>query len=57
MRLFVGDDGTEDHHDVEVTDETGRALARKRPLEGAAGMELPPALPPTRPLRRAETLA
>ena len=38
MRLFVGDDWAEDHHDVELMDERGRALARKRLPEGAAGM-------------------
>jgi len=38
MRLFVGDDWAEDHHDVEVMDEAGRVLARKRLPEGAAGM-------------------
>jgi hypothetical protein len=38
MRLFVGDDWAEDHHDVEVMDEAGRVLARKRLPEGVAGM-------------------
>jgi hypothetical protein len=38
MRLFVGDDWAEDHHDVELMDETGRVLARKRLPEGVAGM-------------------
>jgi transposase len=38
MRLFVGDDWAEDHHDVEVMDEAGKTLARKRLPEGAAGM-------------------
>jgi len=28
--LFVGDDWAEDHHDVEVQDETGRRLAKAR---------------------------
>ncbi len=37
MRLFVGDDWAEDHHDIEVMDEAGRVLARRLP-EGAAGM-------------------
>ena len=36
--LFVGDDWSEDHHDVEVQDETGRVLRRARLSEGAAGM-------------------
>jgi transposase len=38
MRLFVGDDWAEDHHDVEVMDEAGRVLARRRLPEGAAGI-------------------
>ena len=38
MRLFVGDDWAEDHHDVEVMDATGRVLARRRLPEGVAGM-------------------
>jgi len=36
--LFVGDDWAEDHHDVEVQDETGRRLAKARVPEGVAGM-------------------
>ncbi|HYS33239.1 MAG TPA: IS110 family transposase [Streptosporangiaceae bacterium] len=38
MRLFVGDDWAEDHHDVELMDQAGRVLARRRLPEGAAGM-------------------
>ncbi len=38
MRLFVGDDWAEDHHDVEVVDEGGKVLARRRLPEGMAGM-------------------
>ena len=38
MRLFVGDDWAEDHHDVELMDARGRVLARKRLPEGVAGM-------------------
>ena len=38
MRLFVGDDWAEDHHDVELMDAWGRVLARRRLPEGAAGM-------------------
>ena len=38
MRLFVGDDWAQGHHDVEVMDEAGKVLARKRLPEGAAGM-------------------
>jgi hypothetical protein len=36
--LFVGDDWAEDHHDVEVCDETGRRLGKARLAEGMAGM-------------------
>jgi hypothetical protein len=36
--LFVGDDWAEDHHDVEVMDEAGRVLGRRRLPEGVAGM-------------------
>jgi transposase len=36
--LFVGDDWAEDHHDVEVVDEAGRLLARRRLPEGVAGV-------------------
>ena len=38
MRLFVGDDWAEDHHDVEVMDASGQVLARRRLPEGAAGV-------------------
>ncbi|MBL7523096.1 transposase, partial [Frankia sp. CNm7] len=36
--LFVGDDWAEDHHDVEVQDETGRRLAKARLPEGLTGI-------------------
>jgi hypothetical protein len=36
--LFVGDDWAEDHHDIEVQDETGRRLARARLPEGIGGL-------------------
>jgi transposase len=36
--LFVGDDWAEDHHDVEVQDETGRRLVKARLPEGVAGV-------------------
>jgi hypothetical protein len=36
--LFVGDDWAEDHHDVEVQDDAGRRLARRRLPEGLAGI-------------------
>jgi transposase len=38
MRLFVGDDWAEDHHDVQVLDAAGRRLARARLPEGVAGI-------------------
>ena len=38
MRLFVGDDWAQDHHDVEVMDEAGKVLARRRLPAGMAGM-------------------
>jgi transposase len=38
VRLFVGDDWAEDHHDVEVMDEAGKVLARRRLPEGVAGI-------------------
>ena len=36
--LFVGNDWAEDHHDVEVQDETGRRLGKARLPEGVAGI-------------------
>jgi transposase len=38
MRLFVGDDWAEDHHDVEVMNEAGKVPAKRRLPEGVAGM-------------------
>jgi transposase len=38
VRLFVGDDWAEDHHDVELMDAAGRVLGRKRLPEGVTGM-------------------
>jgi transposase len=38
MRLFVGDDWAEDHHDIEVMDEAGAVLARRRLPEGVSGI-------------------
>jgi hypothetical protein len=38
LRLLVGDDWAEDHHDVELMDAAGRVLARARLPEGVAGM-------------------
>jgi transposase len=36
--LFVGDDWSEQHHDVELQDESGRRLGRARLAEGVAGI-------------------
>jgi hypothetical protein len=36
--LLVGDDWAEDHHDVEIQDETGRRLAKARLPEGISGI-------------------
>lgn len=36
--LFVGDDWAEAHHDVELVDETGRVLAKRRLPEGITGL-------------------
>ena len=38
MRLCVGDDWSQDHHDIEVMDEAGQVLARRRLPEGVAGI-------------------
>ncbi len=38
MRLFVGDDWAEDHHDVEVISQAGKVLAKRRLPEGVAGI-------------------
>ena len=38
MRLFVGDDWAEDHHDIEVMTGAGKVLAKKRLPEGVAGI-------------------
>jgi len=38
VRLFVGDDWAEDHHDVEVMDEAGKVLAKRRLPEGVGGI-------------------
>ena len=38
MLVLVGDDWAEGHHDVELMDHSGRALARARLAEGPAGM-------------------
>jgi transposase len=38
VRLFVGDDWAEDHHDIEVMDQGGKVLAKRRLPEGVAGI-------------------
>jgi hypothetical protein len=38
VRVLVGDDWAEDHHDVELMDLAGRVLAKRRLPEGVAGM-------------------
>jgi hypothetical protein len=38
VRLFVGDDWAEGHHDVEVMDAAGKVLAKRRLPEGVAGI-------------------
>ena len=38
MRLCVGDDWAQDHHDIEVMDEAGTVLARRRLPEGVVGI-------------------
>jgi transposase len=38
LRLFVGDDWAEEHHDVELMDAAGRRLAKAWLPEGVAGM-------------------
>jgi transposase len=37
--VFVGNDWSEDHHDVEVQDEAGRVLAKARLPEGVSGID------------------
>jgi transposase len=36
--LFVGDDWAEDHHDIEIVDEAGKVLTRRRLPEGLEGV-------------------
>ena len=38
--LFIGDDWAEAHHDVEIQDEAGRRLVRRRLPEGMAGIAM-----------------
>ena len=37
-KIFVGHDWAEEHHDVELQDETGRVLDRAKLPEGVAGI-------------------
>lgn len=39
--LFVGDDWSEDRHDIEIVNEQGRRLARRRLPEGLDGVTRP----------------
>ncbi len=36
--IFVGDDWSEDHHDIEIQDESGARLAKRRLPEGVKGI-------------------
>ena len=36
--LFIGDDWAEAHHDIEIVDESGRVLVRRRLPEGVVGL-------------------
>ena len=51
--LFVGDDRAEDHHELEIVDDTGRVLARGRlpeDLDGVTRVQRPqPVCPPRSP--------
>jgi hypothetical protein len=38
VRLYVGDDWAEEHHDIEVMNASGKVLAKKRLPEGVAGI-------------------
>ena len=38
MLLLIGDNWAEDHHDIEIEDETGRRLAKARLPEGLEGI-------------------
>lgn len=42
--LFIGDDWAEDHHDVELVDDQGQGLVRRRLPEGIEGIAGPHAL-------------
>ena len=36
--IFLGDDWSSDHHDVELQDDQGRRLSKRRLDEGVAGL-------------------
>jgi hypothetical protein len=36
--LFIGDDWAEDHHDIELVDDEGQVLTRRRLSEGIEGI-------------------
>ena len=38
MTLYVGDDWSEDHHDIQLMNEAGEQLAARRLPEGVAGL-------------------
>ena len=38
MLLMIGDDWAEDHHDIEIEDDTGRRLSKARLPEGLDGI-------------------
>jgi hypothetical protein len=38
VRVSAGDDWAQDHHGVELIDQAGRVLAKRRLPEGVAGM-------------------
>lgn len=40
MRLYVGNDWSEEHHDIALLDEEGRLLAARRLPEGVAGVRM-----------------
>ena len=41
MTLYVGDDWSEDHHDVQLMNEAGEQLAARRRPEGVGGSVTP----------------
>ena len=41
MALYLGDDWSEDHHDVHLMNEAGERLAARRLPEGGGGLHCP----------------